>query len=359
MLLSSIINLGVNQASGTQAFKIKITNIVSLLACLLPTLYALYFYFSLGSSFVATLNIFFVFVYSLSLLMSYLGYYRSAKIWLLVVLMSHVFILSTQIFTSASGFHFYYLLLPSGVFLLFDEEQKFEKSLLMTLGVILFFICDGYNNTTPLIDLSRAAEKIIFLSTILVVMLEIYLVMFVFSRAITQNEIMLKHIATKDSLTGVNNRRTFIEVGQELLEQARRYEKPLSLLMIDIDYFKKINDSYGHVFGDHVLKTVANLLNNNIRVCDTLARFGGEEFVIILPETTGEDAVELAEKLRVLIEHACISYEGEQTINCTVSIGVAQFDAEIENLNELINRADIALYRAKETGRNKALFFET
>ena len=154
-------------------------------------------------------------------------------------------------------------------------------------------------------------------------------------------------------------KRKFIEVGQELLEQARRYEKPLSLLIIDVDYFKKINDSYGHVFGDKVLKNVANLLNNNIRVCDTLARFGGEEFVIILPETTGEDAVELGQKLRTLIEHTSISYDGEQTINCTVSIGVTQFDTEIENLNELINRADIALYRAKESGRNQTLFFET
>jgi diguanylate cyclase (GGDEF)-like protein len=352
-LILQFINVGVNQVTGTQASKIKITNITSLIACIVAVLYALYFQLQLGSSVAASLNLMFAIIYCSPLLLSYRQFFRASKITIFIAVMSHAFVLSTYIFTSASGFHFYYLLLPSCLFLMFDDKEKFEKLLLMGLGLTLFFLCENYDNVAPLVSISATAEKIIFSSTILVVMSEIYLITYIFSNAITRNEQLLHKMAAKDWLTGLNNRGMFVEIAQKLIKHALRYDKPLSVLMLDIDYFKKINDTHGHIVGDQVLKKIAHTLQTGIRGSDTLARYGGEEFVIILPETEGVDAFEFAQNLRKSIEITPVLIEKNQTIPCSVSVGVAQIEAKIDNLDELIRCADIAMYKAKESGRNK------
>ena len=126
---------------------------------------------------------------------------------------------------------------------------------------------------------------------------------------------------------------------------------------MDIDFFKQINDNHGHIAGDQALKIVADTLQSGIRESDMLARYGGEEFMIILPGTASTDAFELAENLRALIERTIIEIDSEASVQCTVSIGVAQFDLTINILNELTHRADIALYQAKESGRNKVCLY--
>lgn len=355
MVISRIVNLGTELESGSKAFKIKITNIVGLIACLIASLYAGYFFVALESALAASMNMSFVVLYGITLLLSHLKLFRAAKIWISMILIVHVFILSSQIFTNGSGFHYYYLIIPSGVFLLFDSRERFEKPFLLIVGVALFFVCDNYINPEPLVELSSQAERNIFTSTILVVMLEVYLVMHVFSQAIVRNEDKLKNMARKDPLTGVNNRRLFIEVGEELIENAKRYDHPLSLLIFDIDFFKKINDNFGHIAGDKILKNVASILDNNIRASDTLARFGGEEFTIILSETSCGVATEIAENLRVLIEQDNVLINNQEKVGCTVSIGIAQFNQSMKSLNELISHADKALYKAKEQGRNQVV----
>lgn len=352
-LVSNIINFGVNQNSRAQDSKIKITNVTSLIASIVAFSYAMFFYFHIGSALATILNIVFSIVYALPLLLSYKGYYRASKILIFAAVMGHVVVLCTLIFTSASGFHYYYLLLPSCLFLMFDNKEKYEKLFAMVLGLILFFICENYNNTNPLVSLSVTAEKIIYSSTILIVMLEIYLVTYIFSNAITRNEDRLQQMASKDWLTGLNNRGMLVEIGQNLITISQRQNKPLSLLMLDIDFFKRINDNFGHIVGDQVIKQISQTLQSGIRASDTLARYGGEEFVIILPDTTSKDAFELAQNLRVLIENTPLITEEKKEIAYTVSIGVAQTSVKIDTLDELTRHADIALYQAKESGRNK------
>ena len=350
--LVNIINFGINNTSRAQASKIKITNVTSLIASFVALSYALFFYIQIGSAIAALLNITFALVYALPLILSYNQHYRSAKILIFAAVMSHVFVLCTLIFTSATGFHYYYLLLPSCLFLMFGNEEKYEKLFAIVLGLILFFICEYYNNPAPLVEISTIAEKIIFSSTILVVMLEIYLVTFIFSNAVTRNEARLQQMATKDWLTGLNNRGMFVEIGQSLITQSMQQNKPLSLLMLDIDFFKQINDNHGHFVGDQVLKQISKTLQKGTRSNDTLARYGGEEFVIILPNTTSEESLELAQKIRVMIENTPLPREESKDIKYTVSIGVAQTSLKIDTLDELTRCADIALYKAKESGRN-------
>ena len=159
------------------------------------------------------------------------------------------------------------------------------------------------------------------------------------------------NMSLQDPLTGAGNRKALenaIKREQNLVE---RYDTPFSMLMIDIDYFKKINDQYGHTTGDRTLQTVSETITEVIRQSDQLFRFGGEEFVVLLNNTELESATFLAERIRQAIENYETEHENG-VIKVTASIGVAHYD-KTEDMDNLLNRADQALYCAKEEGRNK------
>jgi diguanylate cyclase (GGDEF)-like protein len=166
----------------------------------------------------------------------------------------------------------------------------------------------------------------------------------------------LQELAYYDPLTGLPNRRFFFEHASLIFEEVKRYEKPLSLLVMDIDHFKKINDTYGHDVGDVVLKTFAGVLRGIVRQSDICARFGGEEFVVLLPNTDLEGAKVLAERIRTTVAKNPVEH-GSIVIVFTVSIGISQYRKGMQNIDELIKEADIALYRAKEGGRNRVEVF--
>lgn len=159
----------------------------------------------------------------------------------------------------------------------------------------------------------------------------------------------VKSLAIRDGLTGLYNYRYFNEMLTQQVGQSRRYGWPLSLLFLDLDDFKAVNDSLGHPAGDVVLKTVAEYLTRSVRQADILCRYGGEEFVVLLPQTSADQAALLAERLRAGIAGLKIPLpEGELAV--TVSIGVAGLSAEGDG-HELVKAADRALYRAKEEGK--------
>jgi len=166
----------------------------------------------------------------------------------------------------------------------------------------------------------------------------------------------LQELAYYDPLTGLPNRRFFFEHASLIFEEVKRYEKPLSLLVIDIDHFKKINDTYGHDVGDVVLKAFADVLGGIVRKSDICARFGGEEFLVLLPNTDLEGARVLAERIRATVAKKPVEH-GSIVIVFTVSIGISQYRKGMQNIDELIKEADIALYRAKEGGRNRVEVF--
>mgnify|MGYP001765262258 CR=1 FL=1 len=159
-------------------------------------------------------------------------------------------------------------------------------------------------------------------------------------------------LTTVDGLTQVFNRRYFEDAIERELSRSRRYARPLSLVLLDIDYFKKINDTFGHLAGDAVLKEVAGVVRSRTRREDVLARYGGEEFALLLPEIDEKGAVQLAEKVRKLVERHAFEFDGE-TIPVTVSAGVATVQRKSEEPQELIRRADEKLYESKTAGRNR------
>jgi two-component system cell cycle response regulator len=164
----------------------------------------------------------------------------------------------------------------------------------------------------------------------------------------------LEALAQTDPLTDALNRRALTERLNAELERARRYDSMVTLLMIDIDHFKRINDTYGHLVGDDVLMALAALLQHEVRSVDLVARYGGEEFVIVLPETREEGAVAFAERIRERIETHPFAADDGPTLQVTASIGVATFPApRVATVEDLFMRADQALYRAKAEGRNR------
>ena len=163
----------------------------------------------------------------------------------------------------------------------------------------------------------------------------------------------LMALATTDPLTRVLNRRALADRLAIEMDRARRYASELAILLIDLDFFKRINDTAGHLVGDEVLRQLADRIQAGVRTVDIVARYGGEEFVVILPETSAAGAMTFADRLRVAIE----THEfpvGEGNLRLTVSIGVSTFPAaNVASADDLFARADAAMYRAKQDGRNQ------
>ena len=170
----------------------------------------------------------------------------------------------------------------------------------------------------------------------------------------------LRRLATTDDLTGCFNRRYFMELAHNEYQRSIRYHHPLSIIMLDIDHFKRINDTYGHPAGDKVLIQIVQLCQKNIRSHDLLARYGGEEFILLLPETCAKDAQALAERLRMELEKQPIHKEGNIVIHTTVSMGIATLSPQRSiPLEKLLAYADEALYHSKENGRNQVTFSDS
>ena len=160
------------------------------------------------------------------------------------------------------------------------------------------------------------------------------------------------NIAIRDDLTGLHNRRYFNERLMDELERARRYDEPLSLIILDIDHFKNVNDTYGHVVGDNVLVWFSSLIKKKHRNSDVIARYGGEEFAILLLSTDKKRAMEIAENLRRHIEKTPFVHEGEK-VYLTSSFGVVTVGEDANSFDGLVSKADKYMYAAKVQGRNR------
>ena len=179
-------------------------------------------------------------------------------------------------------------------------------------------------------------------------------------RQVEEQNTELRRLASRDALTGCLNRRVFFEFARDMFALAHSDQEELCCLMVDIDHFKRINDSHGHAIGDHAIQAVTRSLSAGLRQHDVLGRYGGEEFCIVLPGSGPQDACTVAERLRAHIEAGARSeIQGADMAPITVSIGVASIRAGAHAIEALIDQADQALYRAKQSGRNRVVLFGT
>lgn len=169
-----------------------------------------------------------------------------------------------------------------------------------------------------------------------------------------KRERQLVNMALFDSLTGALSRPAFFQHAEKEFTRSQRYNRPLSVMMVDIDHFKKINDEYGHQSGDNVLEIFSEAMQEEIRSTDFIGRIGGEEFALLLPDTTIKEASYLAERVRARItKYPYLA--GDMLIEVTASLGVAELNSDDREFNEILQRADEAMYQAKQAGRNQVI----
>jgi diguanylate cyclase (GGDEF)-like protein len=179
------------------------------------------------------------------------------------------------------------------------------------------------------------------------------------TKELEATKVKLTEMVNVDPLTNLYNRRYFNDISRHILSRAKREKQTFSVLMIDIDNFKLINDTYGHLVGDKVLVIVSNILLKSIRVSDIAIRFGGEEFIIILPNTNVDDASTIAKKINKVVSKKDIDIEKGHILKLTISIGVSECDCLCDtDIDHIIHRSDEALFEAKRSGKNKVIVYE-
>ena len=185
--------------------------------------------------------------------------------------------------------------------------------------------------------------------------LSVGMISFSLSRRLSHQREELERISRTDDLSQLNNRRYWEESVFKEYERYKRSGAPLSLIMIDIDHFKQVNDEYGHAAGDQMIRELSALFTENVRISDVVGRYGGEEFGVLLPDTDKKRAMYFAERLRLAAQSLSIKPYGAR---CTISLGVAEVDDSITKYRDLIELADRALYQAKRRGRNISMLYE-
>ncbi|OUS30095.1 hypothetical protein A9Q99_06325 [Gammaproteobacteria bacterium 45_16_T64] len=164
----------------------------------------------------------------------------------------------------------------------------------------------------------------------------------------------LKHLANHDALTNTYNRRSFMETGDKLFSRFKMNDQPMALMMVDVDWFKSINDKHGHPAGDEALRSLVSTIREELRPRDMLGRYGGEEFCILLEDTNRDVATKVAERIRLAVEEKSINI-GKITINMSVSIGIATLERGMQEFSDMLSYSDKALYSAKQAGRNRVV----
>lgn len=353
MIFNTLINLGTDHQPFNVANKAKMTNIVALFSIFIAVLYSLNYIFILNEPLVALINILFSLAYAVTLVFNKYSAHKAGKTWFFCILMLHLVICTNIFVTNKTGFHLYFFLVPTGAFLLFELKDKLEKLFLSFLAIALFFYCENTLNLFPLIELSDEMNHLIYQSVFFFNMLEVIFVLTLFANEIEINELKLTKQATTDSLTGISNRHHFFEQATYDLAIANKFERPFSVMLLDFDNFKKINDIHGHHIGDLSLVETAKQIKSHCRSHDCFARIGGDEFVMTLADTTLHEAKIIAERIQISIDKNLIENPQSINLNCKVSIGISSKSEDTNQLKEIMQQADKALYRAKEQGGNR------
>ena len=201
---------------------------------------------------------------------------------------------------------------------------------------------------------NKVIITVLLVVTVVILLFILYFMVWKLVSRLQESQEQLKQISITDELTGLRNRRYIMERLEDEFQRARRSDKPLGLIMLDLDYFKQINDMHGHQFGDLVLKAVASRMRASIREYDLLGRVGGEEFFIVSPEAEVEETLGIAERIRELIGGKAIS-DGKKEVKVTISAGVTMLKEHDRDIDVLFSRADSALYSAKQQGRDRVV----
>jgi diguanylate cyclase (GGDEF)-like protein len=259
-------------------------------------------------------------------------------------------LLATLVLGWDSGFHYYVLLMVPVMFVSPGRQDTTRVLLGMLLAVFYVALDISARRTVPLEPIAAAALDWVRFFNMASTFFVLGYLAHVYFGVVGEAEGQLRALATTDPLTGLANRRRILDVANYEIQRGRREGTPLSFVLGDVDHFKRINDGRGHETGDQVLMAMAGVLRAVVRERDTVARWGGEEFLVVLPETGLDEAMRVAERARAAMEHGV--WPDERPV--TMTLGVSQWRSG-ETLAEAVARADEALYRGKHAGRNRSV----
>ncbi len=344
---------GTSGTSEAQRARVQIGNLLAATGCVVTLLYALV-HLALGHIEPFAVNV----VTGLG----YLSYFplqaRGQRIlgcWLIVGFFLVDITLLSMLFGRGMGFHLYYILVGPIALVLFSSEHVRTRVAMVAVSMALYAAFEVVDPQPLLTAPHDWTHRVLALSHVPTVVGVLLLIHGVFLAEIHKREATLERAAQTDALTGLPNRRHGFDHAVTTFARARRTGEAMAVLMLDLDHFKNVNDRHGHAGGDALLITVARALAQRLRSHDMLARWGGEEFLIVVSTTAPDDAHVLAQSL---LEHvaALEAHHDGATISCTASLGVAVLSPQDSTLDTLLARADRALYAAKERGRNRVVF---
>ena len=313
--------------------------------------YSLVYFFYLEYTLAAVLDL----IYSLVYLCTF-AFYSSNRInlgkhYLAIAFIIQVILHSTLIFPREAYFQLYFLIAIPLIFMLFDAVEKIARHLYSLIAIIALIGIQFHqiqiNYAYQFLDeqISLVSDFNLFCS-FLVLSASAYIYIYQSEK----KESRIRQLATTDALTGINNRRHFYDLARQQFKLSKRSGVKFSLLYVDIDNFKQINDIYGHNQGDHALTILASMMKKRTRESDLLARLGGDEFILLLADTDLNAAMTLALDI---ISSGMENKHADFDQPISLSIGISDFNIDDDNIETIIKRADQALYQAKESGRNQ------
>jgi diguanylate cyclase (GGDEF)-like protein len=343
-------------------FKLNFTYLVSFVVIVVTLLYGLSFLMLFDNPWI----IFTSFLCTLSGIVAIIllknGRCFSARLVVTLGIIEQILFLVFVFFPITTAMFLYLFLIPPIIYLFYDIKKPRERITLFIFCIltILFTIISGLYPYESVLSVSES--NIIFYREINLLVVSVLFIVnyYRYTLAIDTLTNDLRILAHTDPLTNTTNRRKLFELGEQLMEVSDKYSLPYGLILVDIDFFKQINDTYGHPSGDAVLVQLTELLKTHIRKDDILSRYGGEEFVIILKNTDAESLIEIGNHLLSEVAEYRFSTIENHPLTLTVSEGLVFFDtSRFKNFDEVIIAADKALYTAKENGRNRAVIFQT
>lgn len=273
---------------------------------------------------------------------------RVAANYLILSFITHISVTSLFIFPREYGFHYCLLVVSTLIWVIFRRKQ-IEKPIYTAISLIVFFLVE-YTDLFPPLITSFNHHRLFHFFSIMSFNVSIIIGMRFYVHYLEHDTRKLSTLACTDGLTGLENKRFFDQTGEFDFDTMQRAGKNMSVLMIDLDHFKAINDNYGHDAGDIVLREVGKLLKSSFRSADRVCRFGGEEFIVLLKGTGPQDSMRIAEEFRQKI--ANLDFPEYKDLRLTASIGISHMLEKDTCLREMTLRADKALYYAKGAGRN-------
>lgn len=349
-IIGKLLNLGFTDAFGNDLNQKHVVNFSYLMFCVSCLVMVVVFLFRQMPS-IAFFSFIGLIIGLVGLRYNYMGYFSRAQLLMPIVKICQITILSLFYFGSASGFHWFFVNVIAYAFIVFRVDQRFTKYWVVTGSVLLFLVCEFLNPKGVYLTAFEQAVvlTIVFLSVCFNFAVVINLVM---SRLKAVNS-HLRTLAERDELTGLSNRRKVLADAVNIFADSVINRELCVFSIVDLDHFKKINDTFGHEAGDLVLAQVATMMGSVIRSQDEIGRYGGEEFIVIMRNTNLKNAEVVMERLRDAVENMLIETEQGIVIPVTISAGLASIGPNISRYEEILAMADKALYTAKRNGRNR------